>query len=428
MTTSGDSEIEGDDKFVYPIHAVFSTGRTPTATYNARTGLGIERKLNMHLAASSNAVTVFGASKSGKTSLVEKLLPADRAVWIQGNSIQKIDDFWELIADRLNAVMSVTQETGEEATSSDAVKVEGGWRPVFQAGVQSTDQKGQSSGVSYTSKLRPEAQVLDLVEKIKLPVVIDDFHHVNADIRKEIARSIKSIIRHVCVVLIAIPSQAFDPVKEEIDLNGRIKPVAVPPWGSQELIEIANTGFNLLNVIDPNFLLASELANYSFGSPHIMQELCLTVLTRNFGITETTVPTEVSVPTDFTELLAEAAENSEPTFFKKLLEGKATKGKKRLPITLHSGEVTDSYGIVLRALRDMTPPMHHTLREIVAKVNGLTSDTVRQQSVTNALRGLDKIAGLNRGDSDAVVSYDDEVLYIEDSVFAFYLNHGPWAN
>jgi molybdopterin-guanine dinucleotide biosynthesis protein len=421
---------EGDatDVRVYMLEDVFSTGRTPDATYNARLSEGLEARLRAYLRATSNAVTVFGASKSGKTSLVERVLPESQACWLQGSDIVTIDDFWGLIAERLEIANTVAQQEASETSKSDGV--EGGVAlpgRVAHMKFDSTDKSSTTSATTKTMTLRPEAQAKALLAKLKMPIVIDDFHHVHIDIRQRIARSIKAIIRHTCVILIAIPSQAFDSVKNEQDLTGRIKSLPVPPWKEHELAEIALQGFQLLNLTDPHGQLSADLARYSFGSPHIMQELCHTVLMDGFGILETGAPRTLDIPENLDDLLERAAEASEPPFFEKLIEGKATKGNKRKQIILKAGSRrTDIYGIVIEALRNITPPMAHSVREIQAEVNNLTGEVIKKGRITNVLKGLDSIASKHKGASDPVLSYQDEKLYIEDSVFAFYLNHGPW--
>ncbi|WP_131590607.1 hypothetical protein [Mycolicibacterium setense] len=423
-----DSADPPDVGRIYQIHEVFSTGRTPDATYNARLGAGLETKLKGYVRTASSAVTVFGPSKSGKTSLVERVIPETDACWIQGSDIQSIDDFWSIIADRLRIAKSLSSE--ESTQRAESLNAEGGLSAggfaTAKYGAGQIDTDGSKTTANYD--LKPEAAAKELLAKLKLPIVIDDFHHVNPDIRKRIARAIKAIIRHTCVVLIAIPSQAFDPVRNEQDLNGRIKSLPVPEWTIDELAEIGVSGFDLLNLNDPKAALALELARYSFGSPHIMQELCLTVLTEGFDIQESAETQEtISVPSNLQDLLRAAAIASEPPFFAKLIEGRPTRGKVRSAVKLTDSETeTDIYGVVMQALRNITPPMEHTLREIQQEVNRLSMDTVKRGRITSVLRGLDAIASKNAGDSDPVLSYKDERLYIEDSVFAFYLNHGPW--
>jgi hypothetical protein len=369
----------GETPHLYQIQEVFSTGRTPDATYNARLGAGLENKLKGYLRTASSAVTVFGPSKSGKTSLVERVIPESDACWIQGSDIQSIDDFWSIIADRLQIASSLSSE--ESSQNAAAASAEFGVSAkVINAKIGATDTNTLGSKIAASYEIRPEAQAKDLLTSLKLPIVIDDFHHVNPDIRKRIARAIKAIIRHTCVVLIAIPSQAFDPVRNEQDLNGRIKSLPVPEWSTNELAEIGVSGFDLLNLFDPKAALALELARYSFGSPHIMQELCHTVLTEGFDIHESAeVREEISVPSNLQDLLRAAAVASEPPFFAKLIEGRPTRGKSRSAVKLTETETeTDIYGVVMQALRNITPPMEHTLRGIQLEVNRLSADTVKR--------------------------------------------------
>ena len=116
--------------------------------------------------------------------------------------------------------------------------------------------------------------------------------------------------------------------------------------------------------------MANQLAKSSFGSPHVMQELCYTTLLA-LGIRETGQSKAVVIPGDYAKVLRDAATEAEPFAFQKILAGKNTKGEARKPIKLKNGGITDTYGIVLMAISDLIPPLILPFKQIRNKVDCL---------------------------------------------------------
>src|SRR3712207_3522466 len=87
---------------------VFVAGSVPRETYNPRQSRNIEESLERFLEDQGKALTVYGSSKSGKTSLVDRMAPEGSCPWIQGQDIGSVDDFWRQLASRLGLSISVT--------------------------------------------------------------------------------------------------------------------------------------------------------------------------------------------------------------------------------------------------------------------------------------------------------------------------------
>jgi hypothetical protein len=63
---------------------VFTPGRMPDVTYNPRSEHDVEGALRRFLDNRGAALTLSGPTKSGKTVVVERVLPRDEALWIPG--------------------------------------------------------------------------------------------------------------------------------------------------------------------------------------------------------------------------------------------------------------------------------------------------------------------------------------------------------
>ena len=76
------------------------------------------------------------------------------------------------------------------------------------------------------------------------PIILDDFHHIAPEVRANIARAIKPLLRKTFVALIAIPSHSFDPAMTVADIGGRMTNFRIPEWSEEELRAIAQRGFS----------------------------------------------------------------------------------------------------------------------------------------------------------------------------------------
>lgn len=429
MTQLGSGEDEGMLR-VFVTREVFVAGGTPTTTYNPRQASKVEQQLDRFLdERSGKALTIYGPSKSGKTSLVENKLPKANHIWLQGQDIGSIDDFWQQIAAQAGIPNSLTSGTSTERGKEDSYGGGIGVPKVAHIDLGSKDAVKSGEKEEIKSELHLAQRVRAHLAQSKKPVIIDDFHYMPDTIKQQIARAIKSIIRESPVVLIAVPSEAFEVVRKEPEMNMRVWSIAIPPWEEAELAEIAAQGFSSLNLLDPGGVVAKRLARVSYASPYIMQQLCYDTVRWEMGIEETVPvdePVTVAVPADFDGFLAESAERAQWAILPKLLAGPA--GSNRVAMFLRpDGTRTDIYGAVLVAIKNLTPPLSHSEREIFQEVNRILTWNVQGVQVTNALEGMHKIAERERGESDPVLRRRDGTLFIEDSGFAFYLNHGPWS-
>jgi energy-coupling factor transporter ATP-binding protein EcfA2 len=422
--------MEGELKRVYRTDEVFVAGGEPQYTYNPRQETNIQEELKRYLKTGlGKALTIDGPTKSGKTTLVEKILPEDdgTTIWVQGQDISAIEDFWrKIVMDLgLSGDYSDTTTTTTEASSSDDFSL-GVPRMVSLGG-----KDGTSSGLAKTRTVNTNQALADVarqgLKRVPRPIVVDDFHHLGADLQVQLARAIKSLIKTVRVTLVAVPYSAFAVVRGEPDMGWRVWRLQVPPWENAELAAIADEGFSLLNLVDADGAAAMQLAEWSYGSPFIMQQLCLDLVAVEMDIQETCAqPVVVEVPKNAREFLRRSADRTEPDVFSKLLAGPKTSGMDRKGISLKDGRETDIYGAVLSAVKARAAKPRLSDREIKTAMGEIANTTVAVNRITNALVQISKIADENRGERDPVLRFQDEQLYVVDPFLAFYLANGSW--
>ena len=122
------------------------------------------------------------------------------------------------------------------------------------------------------------------------------------------------------VVLASVPHRAYDAVRVEREMTGRVEQLPIQFWSTDELLGIAAEGFAALNVGD-DADLAQRLAEESFSSPHLMQDFRLNLCKLN-GITQTCeTETELAPPVSWDDFFRGRASMASKTAFDLLARG-----------------------------------------------------------------------------------------------------------
>lgn len=406
---------------------VFIAGTYPEVTYNPRESKDLESEVEEYLRQRGKCLVVSGPSKSGKTVLIEHLLPMDFAVWVSGNRIASIGDFWATLVDQLDAYTTVERSYGSDSSLGIDAEV-GGSIPGFLKGklaLRPRFGKDEKLGGSHTRSAA--STVLEYLAHTPVPIVVDDFHYISESVRKEVTLAVKELIRRTHVVLIAVPNEAFDIVRTARDMDGRVWQVPVAEWDRDELVQIARKGFNVLNVSDPGDELGIRLADASYGAPFLMQQLCQDFLWHHKFYASCPTVATFAPPASWEEFFKKIANRHVPGVFPKLRQGPPIRGMARTARTLKDGRVTDRYGLTLLGIAKLLPEREYHYRTLTAMVDTVIDpDPQRSQQLTSALTKLADIAERNRDGGDAAIAYKEDRFSLVDPFLAFYLQYGSW--
>ncbi len=407
---------------------IFVPGGYPQHTYNPRPTLALEKNVNGVLENLCKLVVVTGHTKSGKTVLVQKILPRSDAAWIDGGGITNEEDFWSTLIDQLELFQATEYESTESLSSEVTGELSAEAGIVVARGSTKIGSKmggGSNETQKETRTLSSKSAALAGLRVRHVPLVIDDFHYLPKDLQGNIIRALKPLVFDgVPVVIIAIPHRRYDAVKVEKEMTGRILSVSVPIWEIDELGYIPKTGFNLLNMqLDNTSVL--KLADESIGSPHLMQEFCR-------EICKTYLKDLVGVQTIETErlktILHETAETTiGRPIFEKLARGPRQRSD-RMQRKLKTGETVDIYGLVLGGLAHIKPGLvtleYEDLRSAIKEIC-VPENVPNVQEVARVLKHMAEISATDES-STPVIDFDEEekVLHITDPFFAFYLRWG----
>ncbi|MBP2420730.1 hypothetical protein [Microbacterium imperiale] len=359
---------------------VFTPAKLPTVTDVDRTGVSAE--LSRWVNRGGFFVSLLGTTKLGKTTLVKTFLaglPADSwSVYLPGQSLGSgADDLWLKLAQQLQ--IPTSKESG--LASSD--KTSWGFLTRLQlswlgagAAVQSnaTNEQQDSSSSVQKFNVDPSVAVTEAVGLLransrKVVIAIDDFHFVtDAAARRAIVLALRPLADLGCAVILStIPGGELDPAFSTTNTGGRRKTVTVPRWGVEELEQIATQGLKALRLwASPD--LITNLAEQSFGSPQIMQQLCLDLCEMENNIfhrDELEDVEEVCAPDDMDKFFRSLEDDEALGWLAKLSAGpdpRRKRGKKTYPIDPPTE--LDGYQLIMQSLHDFGSPHELPLAEL----------------------------------------------------------------
>ena len=257
-----------------------------------------------------------------------------------------------------------------------------------------------------------------------MPVVIDDFHYISPEVQVAIVRGLKELVfEGVPVIVASVPHRAYDAVRVEREMTGRVEQLPIEFWSKEELYGIADKGLEALNVASDEKIV-DRLINEAFSSPHLMQEFCLQLCKEN-GIRETSAGAGRVDRAGLDTVFRGCASAASKTAFDLLAQGPRQRTDRMVRV-LVDGTETDIYGAVLAAIAATGPltSLDYTeLRSSIRQV--MASEPPQHHEVTRVLEKMSEIAR-EKLDGEPVVDYDDErnALFISDPFFAFYLRWG----
>jgi len=413
-----------------PVGKVFVPGGLPTVTYNPRSELKLEQRVRDYLDERHRILSVSGPTKTGKTVLLRSILRD--AIWLSGGSITSAEDFWTTVADKLCLYTEVVSERSSEEADKREWSGEARLKIPFAEG-----KGGRTAGSSTTAgasrrlgRSRPASAVVrEALDGSLYSLVIDDFHYVLPEVQLQLVRGLKDLVFDgLAVVVAAVPHRAYDVMRVEKEMTGRVEQLEVGFWSPNDLQDIARHGFRGLNVIDTDERLGARLATESFSSPHLMQEFCLDLCKRNEIRTQQEVRRELKPPEDWGSFFRSRASSASKTAFDLLTRGPRQRSD-RIVRRLKNGKNSDIYGAVLAAIAETGPLTDLTYEQLRGSLRDvLSSDVPQRHEVTRVLEEMAKIAK-EQIEGEPVVDFDADLgkLFISDPYFAYYLRWGEEA-
>jgi hypothetical protein len=399
---------------------VFIAGGQPTITYNPRTALRLEERVRDYLDERHRILSVSGPTKSGKTVLIRSLVRD--GILVSGGVTNTVNDLWSSVVDRLGVFTAESLTDGQQESAGRQTGAEGGV-PVFKASRVATENFTTEQGRSLGRDRPIAAAAREALLTSGRVLVIDDFHYIEQDTQLAIVRGLKDLVFDgVPVILLAVPHRAYDVVRVEKEMTGRVEQLPIPFWSPEDLSGIADTGFRALNVYgDP--ALTHLLTEEAFSSPYLMQDFCLHLCKQNGVRKQQTERSRLELP-DRIEFFAGRAPLASKTAFDLLARGPRQRSD-RIVRQLKDGRQTDIYGAVLEGIAKTGPLTELPYEQLRAAMRDSMVEVPQRHEITRVLEEMSKIAR-EQIDGEPVVDYDVELstLHISDPFFAYFLRWG----
>lgn len=415
--------------FKMKVTEIFISGGLPTITYNPRLHLDLENKLVDFIETGNKLISITGPTKSGKTVLCTKLIPQENCVFLSGGTITSESDFWESILTELgvgidqSSTVAVTKSTEKSAENEGGIDIK-----ILKLGAKIGDKESFTNEESKTTIKIKNLKLIALknLQTLNVALLIDDFHYIEPELQKKIIRALKQpIFLGLRVIILAVPHRAFDALRVENEMTGRVVQLPIPLWSIEELEEIAIKGFEKLNVACEKQII-NRLANESYGSPHLMQEFCLRLCKLN-NINQTVEGQDIVIPApEYERFFNDIVKTiSSKVAFERLAKGPRQRAD-RVQRELSNGETVDIYTATLHGIAETGPKTEISYEELRTSLRKVLADNIPQgHEITRVLAKMDEIAK-EELHGEPVIDWDKENtrLYISDPFFAFYLK---WA-
>lgn len=410
---------------------VFTPTDVPTHTYVERVSRDFEEDLRSAFTIPKMIVSISGPSKSGKTTLVTKVVAAENLIHIYGASIKRPEDIWVHVISWMGGPIEIT-ETVSSKVSADIGATVGGKVGIPLVVEGRTDVKGTVSTGSQTATASKfyTATLDDVVREIggsDFVVFVDDFHYIERGVREEIGNQIKAAAElGVRVCTASVPHRSDDVVRSNPELRGRVTAIDITYWSVEELTKIGLQGFKQLNAeIDP--ALITTLAREAFGSPQLMQTICLNFcfehrLHKKSLFSKKVIPADGAIQQVFERT---TATTDFSTMLSALHAGPKQRGTERKQFNFVDGTSGDVYRCVLLALKSDPSSLAFNYGDMIERTKKICrGDSPVGSSVVESLAQMAKIANLVQ--QAPVIEWDENVLDIVEPYFLFFLRSSSY--
>jgi hypothetical protein len=412
------------------IYEVFTPAGVPTVTYIDREDQKLEQQLRTAIRTPGQIASLSGPSKSGKTVLINKVIEPDNLIAVSGAAITNADMLW----DRVLTWMEAPSETS--ITASHSLGAEASGKASAKAGVivASAQTEGSLTGRYGYERSRQTNfarggidQVIKEIAHSDFVVFVDDFHYMPRETQHAVAKQMKEAAeKGVCICTASVPHRSDDVVRSNPELRGRVRAIDFEYWKPGETAEIAVRGFRALGM-DIDTSVIGNLSAEAFGSPQLMQQICLQACFY-LAVEETCRPVKRFdvLETDSNKIFEHAAA---VTVFSSLVDalhaGPKHRGTPRGQFALKDGSKGDVYRCILLAIRQNPARLTLPYDDIYQRTRQVcVGEAPPGSSVAQALEQIHKIA-LAIQPSASVIEWSEDVLDIADPYFLYYLRCSP---
>lgn len=395
------------------------TTDVPTYTYVDRQELD-ERFA--HYLESQKHIVIHGASKQGKSCLRKKQIDGNNSLVIQClPAMEHSEDVWRAALDKAGIQLTAKTIT----TVTDGGHIDGALEAKMGVasliGIKGGVNAGLESSKSATEEVeQSQEDLLSLLaaflRKNNKRLVLEDFHYLPDDVRKNIAFGLKALYEEKAyVVVIGIWSEQNLLTYYNGDLTGRIEEINLI-WNDSELNEVLSKGEGTLNIqFAPG--LRSQLIESAFGNVGLLQRLaekiCLEAGALSFH-EQTKIIADIDLLSKARAQLVNDIRQRYTRIAEAFKEGMRADAELQLYTRIYNELVDSSDDELINGISSQS-----LLKRIQLRAgDGLG---IRQSDLTSALDRVERLQA-RKGVTPLLVSYSKDLrkLFLNDREFMFY--------
>ena len=228
-------------------------------------------------------IIVYGASKQGKSALINKHLDVKKRISINCSTQMSTRDIYSSLLRQVG----VQFESSKEATKEHGGEI--GFKTVFkaflpfvaQADAEIAGKINEKTGEKVVSKaiefnLEIAQDITELLRKVNFNkwILIDNFHYLREDTQKTFSIDLRVFQdAGLKFIILGIWREKNRLLQFNRDLLDRIYEIPVEPWKDSDFDSVIKKGTEILKIEFSSDIL-KRIKEISFGNIGIVQELC----------------------------------------------------------------------------------------------------------------------------------------------------------
>jgi hypothetical protein len=258
---------------------VFGVSNEPIESYIERPD--VDSRFSSALAARKHIV-VFGASKQGKTALVNRHVPEKDYLRVNCSPSTSIVDIHKSILRQLNIEFEESRTKTTETKGSLEASLEAKVKiPIIasaKATGKATGEKARSTQVLHKAvdyNLGLPQDISEILRKMdfKKRIILENFHYLPEKTQRQMAFNLRVFEdSNIRFIILGIWREKNRLSQYNGDLQDRMIEIPVEPWQRTDFIKVATKGAALLKVDFKDII--DQIIGNSFDSIGVFQEPC----------------------------------------------------------------------------------------------------------------------------------------------------------
>lgn len=227
-------------------------------------------------------IVVYGASKQGKTSLINKHLKEDEYVKVNCSTSTTILDIYQSVLRQLNVEIVESKEEKSTVEGETTIGVKAKIKIPILGSIETTGDVGASANKEHIQRFKTveynlalAQDVSELLKSLQFSkrIILENFHYLQDNVQQQLAFDLRIFEDYnILFIILGIWRERNRLSQYNGDLVDRLIEIPVEPWEREDLRKIVKVGLPLLNVSFDD--MVDFIIECCFDSVGVFQEIC----------------------------------------------------------------------------------------------------------------------------------------------------------